>query len=120
MDPYLEHLRLKTRRDFLRQAGCGIGGMALGSMLAHDGFARGGVASENPLAPRAPHFEARAKQVIYLHLTGSPPHLDLWDYKPELVKRNGQPCPAEALKGRRFAFTSGTPKLLGTPRTFKQ
>ena len=55
---------------------------------------------------------------IYLHLTGSPPHLDLWDYKPELVKRDGQECPDEFIKGKRFAFTTGTPKLLGTPRKF--
>jgi hypothetical protein len=58
--------------------------------------------------------------VIYLHLTGSPPHLDLYDYKPELVKRNGQLCPDAFTKGKRFAFTSGTPKLLGTPRQFAQ
>jgi len=58
--------------------------------------------------------------VIYLHLTGSPPHLDLYDYKPELVSRDGQNCPDEFLKGKRFAFTSGTPKLLGTRRKFEQ
>ena len=46
-----------------------------------------------PLAERQPHFAPRAKRVIYLHLTGSPPHLDLFDYKPELVKRDGQDCP---------------------------
>src|SRR5262249_4590638 len=57
---------------------------------------------------------------IYLHMSGSPPHLDLLDYKPELVKHDGKDCPAEFLKGKRFAFTSGTPKLLGTPRQFKQ
>src|SRR5439155_12251055 len=72
------------------------------------------------LAPRQPHFTPRAKRVIYLHLTGSPPHLDLFDYKPELVKRDGQDCPDEFLKGKRFAFTSGTPKLLGTLRQFSQ
>ena len=58
--------------------------------------------------------------MIYLHLTGSPPHLDLFDYKPELVKHDGQPCPDAFLKGKRFAFTSGVPKLLGTPRKFAQ
>ena len=58
--------------------------------------------------------------MIYLHLTGSPPHLDMYDYKPQLVKLDGQPCPDEFLKGKRFAFTSGVPKLLGTPRTFAQ
>ena len=58
--------------------------------------------------------------MIYLHLTGSPPHLDLFDYKPELVKWDGKPCPDKYLKGKRFAFTSGTPKLLGTPRKFEK
>ncbi len=62
----------------------------------------------------------RAKRVIYLHLTGSPPNLDVYDYKPELVKRDGQDCPQEFLAGRTFAFTSGTPKLMGTPRKFAQ
>jgi hypothetical protein len=53
-------------------------------------------------------------------MAGSPPHLDLFDYKPELVKHNGEPCPKDYLEGRRFAFTSGVPKLLGTPREFKR
>ena len=70
---------------------------------------------DNPLAPRQPHFAAKAKRVIYLHMSGAPPHLDLFDYKPELVKHDGKPCPDEFLKGKRFAFTSGVPKLLGTP-----
>jgi hypothetical protein len=72
----------------------------------------------NPLAPRPPHFAPRAKQVIYLHMTGSPPNLDLWDYKPALVERDGQDCPSSLLEGKRFAFTTGIPKLLGTPRKF--
>src|SRR5262249_49029508 len=72
----------------------------------------------DPLAPKAPHFAPKAKRVIYLHLTGSPPHLDLFDYKPELVKRDGQLCPDDFIKGKRFAFTSGTPKLLGTKHEF--
>ena len=71
------------------------------------------------MAPRLPHFAAKAKRVIYLHMAGSPPHLDLLDYKPELVRRNGQDCPESFLRGRRFAFTSGVPKLLGTPQRFR-
>src|SRR6185369_15404219 len=74
----------------------------------------------NPLAPKRPHFRPRAKSVIVLHMAGSPPHLDLFDYKPELLKRTGQDCPAEFLKGKRFAFTSGVPKLLGTPQKFER
>nr|MCU0875332.1 DUF1501 domain-containing protein [Pirellulaceae bacterium] len=92
--------------------------LALGSLLERDSAAAPQVI--NPLAPKLPQFAAKAKRVIYLHLTGSPPNLDLFDYKPELVKLNGQPCPDEFLKGKRFAFTSGTPKLLGTPRQFAQ
>jgi hypothetical protein len=53
-------------------------------------------------------------------MSGAPPNLDLFDYKPELVKRNGQFCPDDFIKGKKFAFTSGTPRLLGTPRSFAQ
>ncbi|MCA9145592.1 MAG: DUF1501 domain-containing protein [Planctomycetaceae bacterium] len=116
MDPRLEILRTKTRRHFLQQSAAGIGGIAL-SALMNDGAS---ATSADPLSPRQPHFPAKAKQIIYLHLTGSPPHLDLFDYKPELVKHSDQDCPNEFLEGQRFAFTSGVPKLMGTPRQFKQ
>ena len=56
--------------------------------------------------------------MIVIHLTGSPPHLDLYDHKPELVKHSGEECPASTIEGKTFAFTSGTPKLLGTPRSW--
>src|SRR5581483_5986940 len=108
-----------TRRHFLKECQLGLGALAMSSLLGRD--APAGISSVvNPLAPRQPHFAAKAKQVIYLHLTGSPPHLDLYDFKPELVKLDGQPCPESFIKGKRFAFTSGTPKLLGTPRQFNQ
>src|SRR5690606_21027165 len=92
--------------------------VALASML-DDGRARAdGRDGGDPLSPRAPHFAPKAKNVIYLHMSGAPPHLDLFDYKPDLVKHTGQPCPDQFLEGKRFAFTSGTPNLLGTPRAF--
>jgi hypothetical protein len=119
MHPTLELLQNQTRRQFLKQCQVGLGGLALASLLG-DRASAGPNEVVNPLAPKKPHFEPKAKRVIYLHLTGSPPHLDLYDYKPELVKRNGEPCPDEFLKGKRFAFTSGVPKLLGTPRKFEQ
>ncbi len=53
-------------------------------------------------------------------MSGGPPHLDLFDFKPELVKRNGQDCPKSLTEGKPFAFTGGTPKLLGTPQKFAQ
>ena len=118
MNPVLEQIELNTRRHFLKNCGVGLGAGALAQLLSPDAF--GLNAPSNPLLPRKPHFSPKAKRVIYLHLTGSPPHLDLWDYKPELVKRSDQECPDEFIKGKEFAFTSGTPKLMGTPRKFSQ
>lgn len=125
MNPFIQNIQSQTRRHFLEASGVGLGAMALAGLLQQDGVAAPGDANSvvneiNPLAPRPPHFAAKAKRVIYLHLTGSPPHLDMYDYKPELVKRDGQACPDEFVKGKRFAFTSGTPKLMGTPRKFTQ
>ena len=119
MNPHLEQLQFLTRRHFLGKSAFALGTLALGSLL-RGSLSAGATAPSDPLAARASHFAARARRVIYLHLTGSPPHLDLFDYKPELVKRDGQDCPDAFLKGKRFAFTSGTPKLLGTRRTFAQ
>ncbi len=121
----------QTRRHFLQNCQVGLGGIALSTLFGRslDAAVRSSVpqsdsdkrnSAANPLMPRSPHFAAKAKQVIYLHLAGSPPHLDLYDYKPELVKRNGQTCPAEYFEGKRFAFTSSAPTLLGTPRKFAQ
>jgi hypothetical protein len=129
-----ERLQHLTRRHFFRESQLGLGALALSSLMgepnlggrslrAADAAAAGSGGPDaralDPLAPKLPPLAAKAKRIIYLHLTGSPPHLDLYDYKPELVKRDGQPCPDEFLKGKRFAFTSGVPKLLGTPRKFE-
>jgi hypothetical protein len=116
MDPRDERLLGITRRHFLTSGPLALGGIALTWLGRRDLRADEGVA--HPLAPKAPHFRPRARNVIYLHMAGSPPHLDLFDYKPELVRRDGQDCPEEFLKGKRFAFTTGVPKLLGTPHKF--
>jgi hypothetical protein len=115
----LHHALDITRRQFLGNCQVGLGGLALSLLLGRNQEVAAAPAS-NPMAPRSPHFPPKVKNVIYLHMAGSPPHLDLFDYKPELVRRNGQDCPQDFLKGRRFAFTSGTPKLLGTPQKFAQ
>src|SRR6266511_2076807 len=122
MEPRLEDLQKITRRHFLRESQLRLGGIAMASLLGAEA-AQGSErprAAISPLAPRPPHFAPRAKRVIYLHMTGSPPHLDLFDYKPELVKYDGKPCPDSFLKGKRFAFTTGVPNLLGTPRKFER
>ncbi len=117
MHPELERLSNQTRRHFLANSGAGLGSLALASLLGDETQA---AKVENPLTPREPHYSPKVKRVIYLHMSGSPPHLDLWDYKPDLVKHTGEDAPDSFIKGKRFAFTSGVPKLLGTPRTFKQ
>ena len=120
MNPHLLKLEHQTRRTFLRSAGqFSLGAIAMESLLGNKSAAEPTDPSR-PLAPRSPHFTPKAKRVIYLHMSGAPPHLDIFDYKPELVKRNGQDCPDQFLKGRRFAFTTGVPKLMGTPRTYAQ
>jgi hypothetical protein len=119
MNPNFEHLRQITRRSFLASAGqFSLGAVALAALGTKS--RAGDLAALNPLAPRRPQFAPKAKRVIYLHMSGGPPHLDLFDYKPELVKWNDKPCPDDFLKNRRFAFTSGVPKLMGTPHQFAQ
>ncbi|MFP6765663.1 MAG: DUF1501 domain-containing protein, partial [Planctomycetaceae bacterium] len=114
------HLQTQTRRHFLRDCQVGLGGIALASMLADESPAAPVIDPVEPQRARDPHFTGTAKHVIYLHMAGSPPHLDLFDYKPELIKHNDQPCPDEYYNGKRFAFTSSRPKLLGTPQPFRQ
>jgi uncharacterized protein (DUF1501 family) len=121
MNLHLEHMRASTRRHFLlRQCPVGLGGMALAALSAGAGSAARAESSPPPLADRAPRLVGRAKRVIFLHMAGAPSQLDLFDYKPELSKRNGQACPDEFFKGQRFAFIKGHPKLLGTMHQFAQ
>jgi hypothetical protein len=119
-------LQFQTRRHFLLNSAAGVGGIALASLLG--GEARAGTdqgadaprSPGDPLAPRPPQFAARARNVIYLHMSGAPPQQELFDYKPKLVQHHMQPCPDELLKNQRFAFIKGHPKLLGSPYKFKQ
>ncbi|MDA0659637.1 MAG: DUF1501 domain-containing protein [Planctomycetota bacterium] len=121
MDPnYYKLIQEQTRRHFLQGSLTGIGSMALTSMLQDHAPADSPSRRAEPLSVWHSHHAPKAKRMIFLHMVGGPPHLDLWDYKPELVRRTGQDCPEQFLKGRKFAFTSGTPKLLGTSHRFSQ
>jgi hypothetical protein len=125
-------LQAQTRRHFLRSATGGLGAMFLGTLasplstLAEEA-ATGGAARvdmkrdpKSPLAVLPPQFAPRAKRVIYLHMAGAPSQLELFEYKPELTRFDGQDCPASLLAGKRFAFLTGVPKLLGAQYPFHQ
>lgn len=88
-----------TRRDFFGQAATGLTGIALAAMSAEEALAakhaplRPTIRPEAPLAARPAHFAPRAKQVLCVFCSGAVSHIDTFDYKPELVKRDGQPLP---------------------------
>jgi len=109
--PVDQYLRTLTRRQLFQKVGLGIGGYALADLLQNDVQA----APRNPFA----HFAPKAKNVIYFHLVGAPSHLDLFDYKPELQKRNGELCPKEMFEGKQLAFIRSRPTLLGTSKESK-
>jgi hypothetical protein len=116
-----DSLKNISRRHFLLESAAGLGAFAFGAMMGCQPKKElsAGILT-NPMAPRPPHFPARAKRVIYLHMAGAPSQLELFDYKPDLVKLNNQLCPPSLLEGKRFAFIRGTPKMLGPQATFKQ
>jgi hypothetical protein len=91
------HSPIISRRELLQTAGCGFGTIGLASLLQDDELAaapkksRSGKGNElDPLAPRDPHFPAKAKHVIWLFINGGPSHVDTWDYKPKLEKWDGK------------------------------
>src|SRR5437868_11113836 len=84
----------RTRREFLWQVGGGFAGLALIDLLTRDGFfARQAAGAEKgpgyPLAPKEPHFAAKAKHVVFLFMNGAPSHVDTFDPKPALTKFHG-------------------------------
>src|SRR5262250_2830010 len=93
--------KLLDRRSFLQFAGTGLGGIALATLLSEQGLLaaedtspiRPAIRPEAPLAARVPHFPARAKRVLLIFCSGACSHIDAWDYKPELIKMDGQPMP---------------------------
>src|SRR5881392_4096614 len=103
-----DDVRLLSRRDILFRIGGGIGALGLASVFADAGlFAADAPAASNPLAPKTPHFPARAKRLIFLFMNGGPSHVDTFDPKPALARYAGQPLPANIRgdTGRRNAGT---------------
>jgi len=120
----------QTRREFLNTTASGLGMAALGAMLSQEGVLSSAQGAEqqgdqpslvNPLAPREPHFPAKAKSCIFIFMAGAPSHIDLFDPKPVLNERHGQPLPESMLENVRFAFIKKDKALLqGSPYRFRQ
>jgi hypothetical protein len=114
----------RTRREFLWQAGGAFTSVALAGLLSGDGFlesqalaADGVTPYKNPLAPKPPHFAAKAKSVIFLFMYGGPSHVDTFDYKPKLYDLDGQTVPVKT-KGRGGEKSNG--RVVGPKCKFKQ
>lgn len=110
-----------TRRHFLKACASGLGGIALSSLMGCNPFPsprEGLTTSLEDLSFQWPHFAPKAKRIIYLHMAGAPSQLELFDYKPELEKLNGQDCPPSLLEGKKFPFIQGVPKMLGPQAEF--
>lgn len=114
MPPF--HPVLWSRRELLRQSGCGLGAVALSALLAGETALAAGDASRaaHPFAERAPHHRAAAKRMIFLYMPGGPSHVDLFDPKPRLQELDGQPLPFEKPRLER----TKTGNLLASPWKF--
>jgi hypothetical protein len=108
-----------SRREFLTKAGGGFGMLALGALMEQEKLL-GSTAEIDPLAPKPPHFPAKAKHVIYLFMHGGPSHIDTFDPKPLLEKLNGQRLPP-SLQNLRLQFTNAAEApLLASQRKFQK
>ena len=121
MNPERPHAMTVTRRHFFEEAGVSLGKIALAALLG-DAMApeslraRASAASpgpSDPLVPRAPHFAPKAKRVIHLFMAGAPSQLDLFDFKPELARLEGQPLPPSVIGAQRYAFIRPDAAVLG-------
>jgi len=115
----LARLRSLTRREFFARSGAfSLGAIAMAQMGGSSLFAGTAAPAPGPLAPKAPPLPGKAKSVIYLHMSGAPPSLDLFDWKPKLKELHMQDCPESLIAGQKFAFIRGRPKMLGSPYKF--
>ncbi|MFN0170405.1 MAG: DUF1501 domain-containing protein [Bryobacteraceae bacterium] len=111
-----DFLRIQTRRSFFQDCAGGLGTIALAHLLAGEG--RTAEARSDPMAPKAPHFPAKAKNVIFLFMEGAPSQIDLFDPKPGLKKWHGTPLPESMTKDLKLAFIKPSAKILASPRVF--
>ncbi len=115
-----EYAKCITRRWFFRDCGMGLAALALTSLSGSNKAAAGAIQAPNPLAPRRPHYAPKARRVIYLFMGGAPSQLDLFDYKPQLARYNGQPVPQEVVMGQKYAFIKPDAALFASEFEFRK
>ena len=113
-----EYAACEQRRLFLRQGACGFGAIALGALLAQDG--RTAAIAEGTPEDLVSHFKPRAKNVIFVFMSGAPSQLDLFDHKPKLTEHHGEPVPASLLKGLNDSLIAGSARVMASPRRFSR
>lgn len=127
----IDRRHLFDRRHFLSHSVNGLGGVALASLLGRDGLLADELKRESapgkfpvrpeidparPYAPRLSHHPAKAKQVLMIFCSGAISQVDTWDYKPELIKRHGQPMPGG---DELITFQGAQGNLMKSPWEFK-
>ncbi len=104
-----EYQAIQGRRDFLRNAAGGVGLAAFAELLAADGLT-----AAAPLAPKAPHFAPKAKNVIFMFMEGGPSQYELFDAKPGLERFDGEALPESITKDLTLAFIKPTAKVMAS------
>jgi hypothetical protein len=116
-------LQNQTRRHFINECFLGLGGLALASPILNAitrPATRKPISGEIGLNNGFPHYAPKVRNVVFIHMAGAPSQFELFDYKPELHKLDGQQCPLSLMEGKRFAFIRGIPKMLGPHAQFRQ
>ncbi|MCC6231067.1 MAG: DUF1501 domain-containing protein [Verrucomicrobiales bacterium] len=126
MNPLTEYQVQQTRRQFFGHAGVRLGGLALGwlsasgAMRSPRALAASSQGAVHPALPGFPHFPARAKSIIYLHMNGAPSQIDLWDYKPKLKEYFDKDLPDSVRMNQRLStMTSGQTRFPVAPSRFR-
>src|SRR6478672_1965861 len=115
---FQDYVRYETRRQFFRRGASFMGAAALGLLAPQFVFGN----DKKGLAQHivGPHFPAKAKQVIYLHMVGGPPQMDLYDYKPKMSEFYDKDLPESIRMGQRLTtMTSGQARFPVAPSKYK-
>jgi len=111
---------IQLRRDFLKNVASGIGMVALGDLLARDGLTAADLPDVNPLAPKRPHCEAKAKHVLFMFMEGGPSQYELFDPKPALEDHHRQALPESMTKHFNLAFIKPSARVMASKFAFRR